>query len=73
MPKEIILELTTAIVVLGSVFGASHWRRIRIKARRQLRSMRPPREPAQSVDPAVEIQLVLSAVDESDIDQSKVA
>jgi hypothetical protein len=31
MSKEIILDITTGIVVLGSVFGFSHLRKITIK------------------------------------------
>jgi hypothetical protein len=31
MPKEIVLDITTGIVVLGSVFGFSHLRKITIK------------------------------------------
>jgi hypothetical protein len=31
MSKEIVLDITTGIVVLGSVFGFSHLRKITIK------------------------------------------
>lgn len=33
MQKEIFLDITTGIVVLGSVFGVSHWRKLKAKLR----------------------------------------
>ena len=33
MPKEMFLDITTGIVVLGSVFGVSHWRKLKAKLR----------------------------------------
>ena len=36
MSKEIILDITTGIVVLGSVFGFSHLRKIGIKIKQLL-------------------------------------
>jgi hypothetical protein len=36
MPKEIVLDITTGIVVLGSVFGFSHLRKISAKIRHTL-------------------------------------
>jgi hypothetical protein len=52
MPKEIILDVTTAIIVLGSVFGASHWRKITARLRKILRDKRLPRKPPQRAAPA---------------------
>ena len=36
MSKEIVLDITTGIVVLGSVFGFSHLRKITIKIKQVL-------------------------------------
>ena len=36
MSKEIVLDITTGIVVLGSVFGFSHLRKITIKIKQLL-------------------------------------
>ena len=36
MPKEIVLDTTTAIIVLGSVFGFTHLKKIRNKVREVL-------------------------------------
>jgi hypothetical protein len=47
MPKEIIVDVTTAIVVLGSVFGVSHWRKITARLRKILRDKQMPRKPLQ--------------------------
>jgi len=52
MPKEIVLDITTGIVVLGSVFGFSHLRKISIKIRQILRDRKlfrqAQRRPIQS-------------------------
>lgn len=38
MQKEFILDITTGIIVLGSVFGASHLRKIAIRIKKLLDS-----------------------------------
>jgi hypothetical protein len=53
MSKEIVLDITTGIVVLGSVFGFSHLRKISIKIKQFLHHHKllneDKRKPVQSV------------------------
>lgn len=41
MPKDIFLDITAAVVVLGSVFGVSHWRKLRSKLQKVLPHEQP--------------------------------
>lgn len=52
MSKDLIIDITTAIIVLGSVFGGSHLRKLsqwieyRLSAKN---SVRKPPQPASSI------------------------
>jgi hypothetical protein len=53
MPKEIILDVTTGIVVLGSVFGVSHWRKLKKKIRTLTGIIEQPRKvPQRATSPS---------------------
>lgn len=47
MAKEITIEVVTGIVVFGSVFGVSHWRKITSRLRKILPCMQHPPKPPQ--------------------------
>lgn len=59
MTKEIVLDITTGIVVLGSVFGFSHLRKITIKIKQVLEDRKllrgAQRRPIQS-DPGTALR-----------------
>jgi hypothetical protein len=55
MPKELIIEITTGIVVLGSVFGGSHLRKLSQWIEDRLDSKHAV---AKSAQPAIPIPLV---------------
>jgi hypothetical protein len=50
MPKEIFLDITAAVVVLGSVFGASHLRKLSSKLQKVLPHEQHLRKPPQKAD-----------------------
>ena len=45
MAKEIVMDVTAAIIVLGSVFGFSHWMKLRAMIRKHRHSQAKEREP----------------------------
>ena len=73
MPKEIILDVATGIVVLGSVFGVSHWRKLRKKIRTLTGIKDQPRKVPQRADSTSDAPQddVLSGLPLVDEDQSK--
>jgi hypothetical protein len=51
VPNEIIIDITTGFIVLGSVFGVSHLRKIRKKIRERTRFEGLRRKPPQAAAP----------------------
>jgi hypothetical protein len=48
MPKDLIIDITTGIIVLGSVFGGSHLRKLSQWIENRLDSKHPLRKPPMS-------------------------
>jgi hypothetical protein len=50
MPHDVLLSLAIGIFVLGSVFGVSHWRKLRKKVEKILQTKyRAPKPPQRAI------------------------